>query len=114
MIQSNVFFLAQGNFQKYREQINTRGLPFDVESVMMYEPNDFAIDPKKETIKSKDPHKKIGGSQHLTDLDILSVNMQYHCPGKRTVKQIDKPCPNQANVFVFNAHCYFISPDPDL
>lgn len=113
-VQKLFFVPAVGSFQKYRDLNSTQGLSFDVESVMMFEPNDFAIDSQKATIKSKDPHKVIAGSQHLTDIDILSVNMQYQCPGKRTVEHRGEACPNPSSAFVFNALCYFISNDADL
>ena len=52
---------------------------YDYESVMHFEPYTFSVDPDIPTVIPKDPDAKIGQRTHLTDCDIVRLQMLYGC-----------------------------------
>lgn len=89
------------NFQVYKA--NVHGLPFDYDSVMMYQSHDFAKDPSKPTIEViADPARPTGTSQKLTEMDIFTLNDLYSCSVSG--------CDDRDNGKVsFNNKCYYAS-----
>lgn len=67
------------NFDIEKNQ-TTFGVPFDYESIMMYQWNAFAKDPNKATIVAKKPvADKTFTNEKLSKNDIAAVNAMYKC-----------------------------------
>ena len=83
---SNVNFAKRSNGSK-RVHVNSRGFPYDYDSIMHYTRTHAAKTPGLETIVTKkDPvtgvRPQIGVRMQLSEGDIAQTNAVYKCPSK--------------------------------
>jgi hypothetical protein len=88
------------NFNKATE-INSRGSPYDYESIMHYTSTAFAIDPQSPTISVKDPNLNVvlGSATTMTDIDQHQLRMLYRCETsvRNVVDNCIDTCPCRLN-----------------
>lgn len=79
------------NFNKATE-INSRGSPYDYESIMHYTSTAFAINYQLPTISVKDPNLNVvlGGATTMTDIDQEQLRLLYRC--ETSVRDIANNC----------------------
>ena len=69
-----------GNFKKRKpEEVDSRGLPYDYNSIMHYHDNIFAKAPGLKTMESIEPGFKLGPGGCLSPIDINQTNLFYQC-----------------------------------
>ncbi|XP_054747410.1 dorsal-ventral patterning protein tolloid [Anastrepha obliqua] len=101
IINENIMKGQESNFNKLSPvEVDSLGLPYDYNSIMHYSKNTFAKNGYVETIQpiglSKTQQNEIGQRLHISDGDILKVNLLYKCSScGRTYQensgQIDSP-----------------------
>jgi hypothetical protein len=88
------------NFEKALE-INSRGSPYDYESIMHYTSTAFALDPQFPTISMKDPKPGVtlGSALTMTNHDMDQLRMLYRCEDtiRTTADNCIDTCPCRLN-----------------
>lgn len=76
----NIDVSKYANFEKALE-IDSRGSPYDYESIMHYTSTAFALDPQFPTITMNNPQEDVylGSSLVMTDLDMEQIRLLYRC-----------------------------------
>jgi hypothetical protein len=73
-------------------EINSRGTPYDYESIMHYTSTAFALDPQYPTISLVDSESTVvlGSSMSMTDIDQHQIRLLYRC--ESSVMNVDGNC----------------------
>ena len=78
-----MFLDAKPGFLRYKHsQIDSRGSPYDFDSIMHYGWNDYAILAYKATIRSR-KGESFGQTDHISDQDAAQINKYYKCKPRK-------------------------------
>ena len=91
LVSFNFIFISgkYNNFVKYEEgtQVTHLETHYDYGSVMHYSAFSFNIDPDVPTVIPKDPEAEIGQRTHLSECDIVRLQMLYGCIDEVSAKE---------------------------
>jgi len=69
-------------YQKLDVSIDSFGSPFDLDSVMLYRPYQYAVDKSIPTLVNKTDGLPLRNNKHWTKEDIRQINAMYECENK--------------------------------